>query len=149
MLQRRRPMQLIIMRPCATQLLVSKLGTFILHHRRNLRARLATLVPSTVEESKVLSARSFTREPETSGVGTQVLVHQERRTERPVGVAAVGPGRLRPARVGDGCGFGDGGVGEHLGEDGEQLPFSLFVGLLLDAVRLVADDSGEDDVGAW
>lgn len=110
------------------------ISTPMLQQRRNLLSRILSLKPGAVQEPKILRAGRLPREPEPVHVGSQVLVHLQRGGRRPVRVTPVCPRRGAPPWIHEGCGFGDGCVGEHLAQDGEDFFFCLGVGLALDAV---------------
>ena len=102
----------------------------------------------TMEKAVELRARSLARVPETPGIRAEVLVPFEGESGRPVGVAAVGPGRGAPARIHEVDGLGDVGGAEHLAQRDEDLLLCGFVGLVVDDVGLVGDDGDEEDAAA-
>ena len=101
-----------------------------------------------MEEPEIRRACRLPREPQATRVGAQILMHLEGCPRRPVGIAPIRPGFIRPAGIGEGCGFGNTFVGEHLAEDLEDLVFGLAEGLALDAIGLFVDDGREEDVGS-
>ena len=158
-IQRRSPIQLLIKHPFPTNFLLlfpisatstsstrDILRTPSLQQRGNIIPGLTSLIPRPMQEPEIGGTSRLPCEPESFRIRPQILMHLEGRSRRPVGVAAVDPGFVRPAGVSKRRRLRYVLVGKHLSQDIEDLVFGLSQGLAFDAVGLFVDDSGEEDV---
>lgn len=97
---------------------------------------------------KVLTTSRLARKPQPPSISAQILVSFEREPGRPIGVAAVGPGRGAPAGIHEINRLRHVLGTEHLAQGREDLGFGEVVGLLVDDVGLVGDDGDEEDAAA-
>lgn len=113
-----------------------------------MKPRSLALEPSSMQEPKVGWTGCLTGKPQSPRIGTQVLMHLQRRAGRPVRVTAVSPWLQGPPRVHERNRVRDILLREHLAQDFHHLCFGLLVGLAFGAPGELLRHGDEDDVGA-